>query len=77
MKGSEPYTNSLNTVWVCCIVFEAFKVFATYICTDQRATKLPVLFHPYLLQLVHVYDISIPDSFMYTCYIGYVPNISR
>ena len=44
----------------------------------QRATKLPVLFQSYLLQLMY-YDISVPDSFMYTYryYIGYVPNISR
>ena len=47
------------------------------ICTGQRATKLPVLFQPYLLCTGHVYDISIPDSFMYTWYTGYVPNISR
>ena len=65
---------------------------------SQRATKLPVLFHPYLQLFMyttfhyltvscipatgtfqyltvlcipvigHVHDISIPDSFMYTCY---------
>jgi len=32
--------------------------------THQRATKLPVLYHA----TGHVYDISIPDSFMYTYY---------
>jgi len=33
----------------------------------KRATKLPVLFQPYLLQVMY-YDISVPASFMYTCY---------
>ena len=27
-----------------------------------------MLLQPYLLQVMHVYNISIPDSFMYTCY---------
>ena len=38
----------------------------------QRVTKLPVLFQPYLLQVMY-YDISIPDSFMYIPALGYVP----
>ena len=49
----------------------------------QRATKLPVLLQPYLLQVMY-YDISIPDSFMYTCcrimyltFLGIVPDIQR
>ena len=64
---------TVNTAWVCCLhMFDA-------ICIGQGATKLPVLFQPYLLQVVYVTfqyltvscipaDISIPDSFMYTCY---------
>ena len=54
------------------------------ICIGPTVTKLPVLFQPYLLQVMymtfqyltvscipatgHVHDISIPDSFMYTYY---------
>ena len=42
-------------------------MFATCnVCIGQKATMLPVLYQPYLLQVM--YDISIPDSFMYTCY---------
>ena len=42
---------SPNTAWVCYMQ-----------CTghSQKVTKLPVLFQPYS----HVYDISVPDSFM-------------
>ena len=46
MKGSEPqWTNSPNTARVCYIVFET---------QVKRATKLPVLFQPYLLQIMYM-----------------------
>ena len=40
-------------------------MFATCDMYRSKVTKLPVLFQPYLLQVMY-YDISIPDSFMYT-----------
>ena len=40
-------------------------------------TKLPACVIPAILATGHVYDISIPDSFMYIPGIGYVPNVSR
>ena len=83
LKDSDPYWANLpNTAWV----FEACKYvcYMQYVRGGQRATKLPVLFQSYLLQVMymtfqyltvsciphtgHVYDISIPDSFMHICY---------
>ena len=81
------YSNQFHMLWrgwgnspKNCIVFEAFTQ-----CTCQRVTKrsCTVLLQPYLLQVMY-YDISIPDSFMYTCYrimyptfLGIVPDIQR
>ena len=59
--------------------WKPLKMFAT--CTMYRPKGLPVLFQPYLLQVMY-YDISIPDSFMYTCYricltfLGTIPDSS-
>ena len=63
-----------------------------YIRGGQRASKLPVLFQTYMLQVMymtfqyltvlciphtgHVYDISVPDSFMYISATGRVYDIS-
>ena len=40
--------------------------FKQYVC--QRGTKLPAFIFQSLPATGHVYNISIPDSFMYTCY---------
>ena len=70
---------------LCAHAGEAFKYVVLHaMCIGQRAITLPVLFQPYLLQVMymtlqyvtvscipttdHVYDISIRDSFMYTCF---------
>ena len=48
------------------MVLGAFKTsYMQYV--GQRITKLPVLLEPYLLRVMY-YNISVPESFMYTCY---------
>ena len=43
-----------TTAWVYCMMFEDFKNVCYMHCTGQRVTKLPVLFQPYLLQIMYM-----------------------